>query len=156
MYGLSDLSCGGAYMPGVKLGDKVKVHYKGKLESGAIFDSTEDKDPLTFKVGEGTVIPGFEQAMIGMNPGDEKTVKISAIRAYGPYQKQLVVEVDRDKFIDDVEPELGQRLQVSQPDGKKFVVTVASIEGTKVTLDANHPLAGKDLTFDIQLLEVAK
>ena len=143
-------------MPGVKLGDMVKVDYKGTLESGEVFDSTEDKGPLTFTVGEGTVIPGFEQAMIGMNPGEEKTVKISAIRAYGPYQKQLVVEVDKDKFIDDIEPEVGQRLQVSQPDGKKFIVTVSSIEGTKVTLDANHPLAGKDLTFDIHLLEIAE
>jgi peptidylprolyl isomerase len=143
-------------MTGVKLGDKVKVHYTGKLDSGEVFDSTEDKGPLAFTVGEGTVIPGFEQAMIGMNPGDEKTVKISAIRAYGPYQKQLVVEVDKDKFIDDIDPEIGQRFQVSQPDGKKFVVTVASIEGTTVTLDANHPLAGKDLTFNINLLEVAK
>ena len=143
-------------MPGVKLGDRVKVDYKGTLESGEVFDSTEDKGPLTFTVGEGTVIPGFEQAMIGMNPGEEKTVKISAIRAYGPYQKQLVVEVDKDKFIDEIEPEIGQRLQVSQPDGKKFIVTVSSIEGTKVTLDANHPLAGKDLTFDIHLLEIAE
>jgi peptidylprolyl isomerase len=143
-------------MTGVKLGDKVKVHYTGKLDSGEVFDSTEEKGPLTFTVGGGTVIPGFEQAMIGMSPGDEKTVKISAIRAYGPYQKKLVVEVGKDKFIDKIEPEVGQRFQVSQPDGKKFVVTVASIEGTKVTLDANHPLAGKDLTFDIHLLEIAK
>ncbi len=143
-------------MTQVRLGDTVKVHYTGKLGNGEVFDSTADKEPLTFTLGEGTVIPGFEQALIGMNPGEEKTVKISAIRAYGPYQKQLVVDVDKEKFVDEIEPEIGQRFQVSQPDGTKFVVTVLSIEETKVTLDANHPLAGKDLTFDIQLLDVAK
>jgi peptidylprolyl isomerase len=146
----------GVLMTQVRLGDTVKVHYTGKLGNGEVFDSTSDKEPLTFTIGEGTVIPGFEQAVIGMNPGDEKTVKISAIRAYGSYRKQLVVEVDRDKFVDEIEPVIGQRFQVSQPDGTKFVVTVLSVEGTKVTLDANHPLAGKDLTFDIQLLDVAK
>ena len=141
-------------MIGVKFGDKVKVHYTGKLDNGEVFDNTDDKGPLTFMLGDGEVIPGFEQALVGMNPGDEKTVKISALRAYGPYLKELVVEVGKDKFVDDIEPTVGQRLQINQPDGKKFVVTVTNISDSNVILDANHPLAGKDLTFDIQLLEI--
>lgn len=141
-------------MTGVNFGDKVKVHYTGKLDNGEVFDNTGDKGPLTFMLGDGEVIPGFEQALVGMNPGDEKTVKISALRAYGPYLKDLVVEVGKDKFVDDVEPTVGQRLQINQPDGKIFVVTVTDISDLNVILDANHPLAGKDLTFNIHLLEI--
>ena len=141
-------------MTGVKFGDTVKVHYTGRLDNGEVFDNTDDKGPLTFMLGDGMVIPGFEQALVGMKPGEAKTVKISALRAYGPYLKELVVEVGKDKFVDDIEPEVGQRLQINQPDGKKFIVTVTDISELKVILDANHPLAGKDLTFNIHLLEI--
>jgi peptidylprolyl isomerase len=141
-------------MLGVKFGDTVKVHYTGRLDNGKVFDNTDDKGPLTFMLGDGMVIPGFEQALVGMKPGEEKTVKISALRAYGPYLKELVVEVGKDKFVDDIDPEVGQRLQINQPDGKKFMVTVADISDSNVILDANHPLAGKDLTFDIHLIEI--
>ena len=141
-------------MPGVKFGDTVKVHYTGKLDNGDVFDNTDDKGPLTFLLGDGKVIPGFEQALVGMNPGEKKTVKISALRAYGPYLKQLVIEVGKDKFVDNIEPEIGQRLQINQPDGEKFIVTVTEVSESNVILDANHPLAGKDLTFDIHLLEI--
>ena len=141
-------------MPGVKFGDTVKVHYIGKLDNGDVFDNTDDKGPLIFLLGDGKVIPGFEQALVGMNPGEKKTVKISALRAYGPYLKELVVEVGKDKFVDGIEPEVGQRLQINQPDGKKYLVTVTDISESNVILDANHPLAGKDLTFDIHLLEI--
>jgi peptidylprolyl isomerase len=135
-------------------GDTVKVHFTGKLESGEVFDTTDERDPIEFKIGSSQVIPGFEQAVLGMSPGEKKTTKISSKRAYGPYRKELVVDVDKDKIVDNVKPEVGARLQVEQPDGQKFVVIVTSVEDKKVTLDANHPLAGKDLTFDIHLLEI--
>jgi peptidylprolyl isomerase len=141
-------------MPAVKFGDTVKVHYTGRLDSGEVFDNTEDKGPLTFVLGDGIVIPGFEQAVVGMKPGEKKTVKIPTLRAYGPHLKELVVEVGKDKFVDDIEPEIGQRLQINQPDGEKFIVTVTEISESNVILDANHPLAGKDLTFDIHLLDI--
>ena len=141
-------------MSKAKHGDNVKVHYTGKLDNGNVFDTTNNQEPLQIKIGKNEVIPGFEQAIIGMEPGETKTTKISANRAYGTYREELVVEVNKDKIIDDVKPEVGQKLKVSQPDGQKFVVTVKEVSASTVTLDANHPLAGKDLTFEIQLLEI--
>jgi peptidylprolyl isomerase len=135
-------------------GDTVKVRYTGKLDDGAVFDTTGDRDPIEFRIGGNQVIPGFEQAVLGMSPGDKKTTKISSKRAYGPYRKDLVVDVQKDKILDKVDPEVGSKLQVEQPDGQKFIVTVTHVENEKITLDANHPLAGKDLTFDIHLLEI--
>jgi peptidylprolyl isomerase len=141
-------------MQGVQQGDTVKVHYTGTLDSGEVFDSSIDGEPLQFTVGNHDLIAGFEQAVLGMLPGDEKTTKISAVRAYGNHQKELVVEIDRKNMSDDTELQIGQRVQINQPDGQEFVMTVADLTDDKVTLDANHPLAGKDLTFDISLIEI--
>ncbi len=137
-----------------KKGDTVKVHYTGKLQSGFIFDTSNQRDPLQFTIGEGTILAGFEDAVIGMNQGDVKSIEIKANEAYGPYRKELVVEVKREEMPKHLQPKVGQRLHVTQPDEKKVVVTVTEITDSNVTLDANHPLAGQDLTFDIQLVEI--
>jgi FKBP-type peptidyl-prolyl cis-trans isomerase 2 len=141
-------------MAQVKYGDTVKVHYTGKLEDGTIFDSSINRDPLEFTMGKGQVIPGFEQALIGMNPGESKTTKIPADEAYGPHRKEMVLVVERDRFPEHLEPEVDQQLQIRQANGRTILVTVTDVSESSVTLDANHPLAGKDLTFDIQLIEI--
>ncbi len=135
-------------------GDTVKVHYTGKLEDGTVFDTSIGGDPLQFTIGDGQLIPGFEQAVVGMRPGESKTVKIPADDAYGPYHEELVIVIDRDQFPEDLQPEIGQQLQIRQADGQIIPVTVIDVSESSVTLDANHPLAGKDLTFDIELVEI--
>lgn len=135
-------------------GDTVKVHYTGKLDDGTIFDTSADREPLQFTIGEGQLIPDFEQAVVGMKPGESKTVQIPSDNAYGPHHEEMVMAVDRKEFPDDLEPKVDQMLQVRQQDGHTFAVKVTDVSETKVTLDANHPLAGKDLTFDIQLSEI--
>jgi FKBP-type peptidyl-prolyl cis-trans isomerase 2 len=141
-------------MENAENGQTVKVHYTGKLEDGTVFDSSADRDPLQFTVGENHVISGFEKAVTGMTPGESKTVRIPSDEAYGPHRKELVLNVDRARFPEGVKPELSQRLKVSHADGRKSTVTVTEITESTVTLDANHPLAGRDLTFDIQLVEI--
>ena len=138
-------------MAQAKTGDTVKVHYTGKLDDGTVFDTSADREPLQFTIGEGQIIPDFEQAIVGMNLGESKTIQIPSENAYGPHQKEMVMVVDRKEFPDDLKPEVDQRLQVRQPDGQSFAVTVTDVSESKVTLDGNHLLAGKDLTFDIQL-----
>lgn len=142
-------------MAQAKSGDTVKVHYTGKFADGTVFDSSLDREPLEFAIGEGQVIPGFEQAVEGMNTGDTKTVTIPAAEAYGPVNEEMVMEVDRSEFPDDLKPEVGDQLQMTQPDGETFIVSVTNADDTTVTLDANHPLAGKDLIFEIKLEEIA-
>jgi peptidylprolyl isomerase len=137
-----------------KVGDTVKVHYTGKLDDGTIFDSSIDHDPLQFTLGEGSVIPGFEQAVIGMVPGDAKTQFIPLDQAYGPYMEEMSVTVDRQQMPTDIAPEVGQQLQIQQPTGQVIPVVITEISEATVTLDANHPLAGEDLTFEIQLVEI--
>ena len=141
-------------MAKAKSNDTVKVHYTGKLEDGKIFDSSENRDPLLFTIGEGKIIPGFEQAVIGMNPGDSTTIQIPAEQAYGPHREDMVMEVDRNQIPENLKIEVGQKLQVGQSEDQKTIVTVTSISESKVTLDANHPLAGMALTFDIRLIEI--
>ncbi len=141
-------------MTQAKMGDTVKVHYTGKLEDGTVFDTSTNRDPLQFTIGEGRVIPSFEQAVVGMNPGESKNTKIPADKAYGPHREELVLVIDRNQFPVDLNPEVGQRLQSRQADGRTIVVTVTDVSESSVTLDANHPLAGEDLTFDIRLLEI--
>lgn len=140
-------------MEQAKTGDTVRVHYTGRLEDGNVFDSSQGREPLEFTLGSGQVIPGFEEAVTGMAPGDERTVTIPSDQAYGPRRDEMMVQVGRDQFPDNVEPEVGQQLQVSQG-GQVAVVTVAGVSDQGVTLDANHPLAGKDLIFDLQLVEI--
>ncbi len=141
-------------MANAKLGDKVKVHYAGKLENGFVFDSSKDRSPLEFTLGEKKVIPGFEDAVIGMTIGESKTIEIPANQAYGPYRKELVLEVEKTKLPENIKPEIGQQLQLKQPDDQVVIVTIIGLTDTHVTLDANHPLAGKDLTFDIELVGI--
>jgi FKBP-type peptidyl-prolyl cis-trans isomerase 2 len=135
-------------------GDTVRVHYTGTLNNGTTFDTSEGREPLEFTVGGGQVIPGFEKAVAGMEPGDTKTVEIPADQAYGPQRDEMMLSVSPDQFPEGMDPEVGQQLQLSQPDGQSVVVRVTEIEDDAVTLDANHPLAGEDLTFEITLDEI--
>jgi FKBP-type peptidyl-prolyl cis-trans isomerase 2 len=141
-------------MAEAKQGDTVKVHYTGKLNDGTVFGSSVDSEPLQLTIGNGQVIPDVEQAVVGMNPGESKTVKVLPEQAYGLYQEEMVVEVDRNQLPSDLELEVGKQLQVHQQDGQKAVVTVVDVSESSVKLDANHPLAGEELTFDLQLVEI--
>jgi FKBP-type peptidyl-prolyl cis-trans isomerase 2 len=141
-------------MTQVKTGDTVKVHYKAKLVNGTVFDSTHHRDPIAFTTGAGQVIPGFEQAIVGMNAGELRTVQVPADNAFGPHNKELVQKVPPDLFPAELEPEVGQRLQIPRRDRQPLTVTVTEVSESSVTLDANHPLAGQDLIFDIQLVEI--
>lgn len=142
-------------MPQAKQGDTVKVHYTGKLDDGTVFDSSQERDPLEFTIGTGTIIPGFEQAVIGMAPGESKTEVIPTDRAYGPYLEEMVLQVERQQLPTDIDPEVGQQLQLQHPTGEVIPVVITDVSSSTVTLDANHPLAGEDLTFDIQLVAIA-
>jgi peptidylprolyl isomerase len=140
-------------MAQAKSGDTVRVHYTGRLADGSVFDSSEGREPLEFVLGAQQVIPGFEEAVDGLSPGEERTVAIPADRAYGPRREEMVLTVGRDQFPDEIRPEVGQQLQMSQ-DGQVAIVTITGVSDAEVTLDANHPLAGKDLTFDVQLVDI--
>jgi|ERR687892_1834042 FKBP-type peptidyl-prolyl cis-trans isomerase 2 len=135
-------------------GTKVKVHYTGKLDDGSVFDSSEGREPLEFTVGEGQVIPGFEEGVVGMEPGDTKTLNIPSDEAYGPHRPEGVFEVERAEIPPSIPLQEGMRLQANQG-GRTIELTVVEFDQSKVTLDGNHPLAGQDLTFDIQLVEVS-
>ena len=136
-------------------GSTVKVHYTGKFEDGTVFDSSTDRDPLKVELGAGNVIPGFEKGLIGMTAGDKKTLKIPSGEAYGDRTDELVVIVDKSNFPEDADPQVGQRLAMTLKDGNVAHVVVTAVEDEKVTLDANHPLAGRDLVFEVELVEVA-
>ncbi|HEX2191153.1 MAG TPA: peptidylprolyl isomerase [Longimicrobiaceae bacterium] len=140
-------------MAQAKSGDTVRVHYTGRLEDGTVFDSSRGREPLEFTLGGRQVIPGFEDAVDGLSPGDERTVTIPTDQAYGPRRDEMTLTVGRDQFPDEVHPEVGQQLQMSQG-GQVAVVTVVDVSDREVKLDANHPLAGRDLTFDVQLVEI--
>lgn len=140
-------------MAEAKSGDTVRVHYTGTLGDGSEFDSSRGREPLEFTVGSGQVIPGFDQAVTGMRPGDEKEVTIPSAEAYGEHRPEMMATVPREQFPAELEPAVGQQLQVSQ-DGQTFVVTVVDVGDGEVTLDANHPLAGEDLTFRLELVEI--
>jgi len=135
-------------------GDTVQVHYTGKLDDGTVFDSSQDRDPAEFKLGGSQMIRGLQDAVIGMCVGDSKTSKIVADDAYGPRVEKLVTELDHDRFPEDMKPTVGQRLQLVQTDSRKVFATVKAISDSGVTIDANHFLAGKDLTFDIHLVAI--
>lgn len=141
-------------MSKVEDGNTVKVHYTGTLKDGSVFDSSAEREPLEFKLGEGQLIPGFEKAVIGLEEGDKTKVDIPVEEAYGEAREELVINVPKDQLPDDVEPEIGMQLQVNQPDGQPVPVRIAEISDDELTLDANHPLAGKDLSFEIELVEI--
>jgi len=138
-----------------KSGDTVTVHYIGTLEDGTAFDSSEGGDPLEFAIGSGNVIPGFEQAVLGMNPGDSKTVTIPSDDAYGPYLEDRVLVVERQQIPADMPIDIGGQLQIQQEGGMVIPVIITDITDNEVTLDANHPLAGEDLTFKITLVSIS-
>ena len=142
-------------MQHVKKGDKVKVHYHGKLTSGETFDSSEGKEPLEFKVGEGSVIKGFEEGVMGMQIGDKKTIQVSIEDAYGPKNEEMLIEFPKDRFPSDMNAEVGMPLTMSNGSGQNFRVTIVEVKVDSVILDANHPLAGEDLIFDIELVEIS-
>jgi peptidylprolyl isomerase len=141
-------------MTQARQGDKVQIHYVGRLDDGTVFDSSEGRDPLQFTLGEGEVIPGFESAVQGMASGDQKTTTIPSEQAYGPRQDELVLDVPRAQLPDDIKPEVGQKLRMRTADGQSFVVQVVEVETERVRVDANHPLAGQDLIFDIELVAI--
>lgn len=141
-------------MARAKSGDTVVVEYTGRLEDSSVFDSSDGREPLSLTLGQGRLIPAFEDAIVGMEPGERKTAKIAAGEAYGPYHDEFVKPVSRRALAEGLEPEVGQRLKATRIDGGEFSVTVRDVSETSVTLDANHPLAGKDLTFDIRLVEI--
>lgn len=137
-----------------KQGDTVKVHYTGSLDDGTIFDSSKNREPLQFTVGSGQVIKGFDDAVDGLAVGESVTVHIPAAEAYGPVRPEMMLDVPRTQFPPAITPEVGQKLQVPHPQAGYLVVTVAEVTDDNVKLDANHELAGKDLNFDIQLVEI--
>ena len=141
-------------MSTVKDGDTVKVHYEGKLGDGSVFDSSRNREPLQFQVGIGQVIPGFEEAVRGMNTGDTKTVTIPSDKAYGPSREEMIQTIDRSEVPPEVELEMGAELRVTGPQGQPAIVKIVDLTDAAVTLDGNHPLAGKDLTFDIEVVEI--
>jgi peptidylprolyl isomerase len=141
-------------MTQAKAGDTVKVHYTGTLEDGTPFDSSVGKTPLEFTLGSQQVIAGFEDAVVGMAPGEEKSTRIDVENAYGPRREDMVLAVEASEFPSHISPAEGQMLQMEYEDGQTISVLVTEVSDTLVTLDANHPLAGEALIFDIQLLEI--
>jgi peptidylprolyl isomerase len=141
-------------MTQVKVGDTVRIHYTGTLNDGSTFDSSEGRDPLQFEVGSGQIIPGLDKELPGMAVGDKKTVNIPAAEAYGEKNPQMQQAIPREQIPANIPLELGMRLQMQTPEGQVIPVTVAAVDEQTVTLDANHPLAGKDLTFDFQVVSI--
>lgn len=141
-------------MTQVKSGDKVKVHYKGSLTDGTVFDSSEGREPLEFTVGNGMVIKGFDDAVLGMEIGDKKTVDIPVDQAYGPSNPEMIMEFPKQDFPAEMEPQSGMGIHLSDQMGNNIPATIIEIKEETVVIDANMPLAGKDLVFDIELVEV--
>ncbi len=138
----------------VRNGDTIKVHYRGRLEDGTVFDSSEGREPLQFEVGGGMVIPGFDSGVLGMTVGQKKTITIPVDEAYGPVQEEMYMEFPKDRFPEDMNPEVGMSLNMSNGSGQAIPVVIAEILDEVVILDANHPLAGEDLTFDLELVDI--
>lgn len=141
-------------MSAAKEGDTVRVHYTGSFDDGTIFDSSVGGTPLEFAVGGGQVIPGFDEMVLGMSPGDRRKERIAAANAYGERMDGLVFTVDRSQLPEHLEPEVGQMLTITHPSGETIPVTITGLNDTELTFDANHELAGRDLTFEIELVEI--
>ena len=137
----------------IKEGSKVTLHYTGTLDDGSVFDSSEGRDPLTFTVGQHEVIRGFEEGVEGLNAGEEKTIDITPEHGYGPKHEQMVQKVPKELFKD-FSPEKGQQIGLMSKEGQQMMATVLDVDDKMVTLDLNHPLAGKNLTFEIKLVEI--
>ena len=138
----------------VEQNKNVSVHYTGKLKDGSVFDSSVDREPLNFTVGEGKLIPGFEQGIVGMGVNEKKLIEIPFNEAYGEVKEELIQEVSKSNLPSDLTPEVGMQLQSNGQDGSTILVTNVKVEEDKIVVDANHPLAGKDLLFDIEVVEI--
>jgi len=141
-------------MAQAKQGDIVQIHYTGKLDDGTVFDTSRERHPLRFTLGKGQVIAGFEQAIVGMNTGESKTAKLPVELAYGPRRDEMIVTMDRSQLPSDLVPMIGQRLELTQTDDTTILATITNVTDSAITLDANHPLAGKALTFDLELIAI--
>jgi peptidylprolyl isomerase len=139
-------------MEQARSGDTVKVNYTGRLDDGEVFASSGEQEPLEFVIGKNRMISGFEEAVVGMSPGESKTAKIPADKAFGPHRADMLKVVERSQCPTDVAR--GQRLEVTDQSGRTTIVKVSDVSESEVTLDINHPLAGKDLTFDIELVDI--
>ncbi len=141
-------------MSQAKKNDTVKVHYTGKLTSGEVFDSSRERDPLEFKVGSGQLIPGFDQAIEGMEVNEKKTINIPSEKAYGASNPDLIRNVSQEQLPEDIKPEIGQTLIASGPEGQETRLVIKEVHDEHIVVDANHPLAGKDLVFDLELVDI--
>lgn len=141
-------------MAQVKSGDRVKIHYSGAFDDGTVFDDSKGRGPLEFTVGAQEVIVGMEEALVGMSTGESKCERIAPERAYGAHNPEMTVQVERKHMPDDAEPVVGHQVKITQDDGSTIVAQVTEVTEEHVTLDANHPMAGKELIFDIELLEI--
>jgi len=137
-----------------KDGDTVKVHYTGRLEDGTIFDSSQGREPLEFTLGDGMVIEGFDTGVVGMSVGQKKTIVVPPEQGYGEYEPAYVRELPRDEINIGVEPQVGMQLELRTPVGESIPIVITEVTEETVTLDANHPLAGETLYFEVELLEV--
>ena len=142
-------------MPPAQRGSHVRIHYTGQLADGSVFDSSQGGEPLEFTIGQGQMIPGFEQGVLGMTQGESKTITIPASQAYGPHRPERIIQIDRSQMPSELPLEIGSRLQGNSPEGRRASFTVVAVTEAQVTLDGNHPLAGQDLTFNIQLVAVS-
>lgn len=138
----------------VKVGDRVKIHFTGKLDDGSIFDSSIDKDPLIFKVGNGDIIQGIDEAIVGMKLGQEKVLHVTSDKAYGAIERELIISIEKEKLPGDLEIQIDQELQIPNDDGNPINVRITNITDHTIELDGNHPLAGKNLIFDLKLIEI--
>ena len=141
-------------MSAAKDGDTVRVHYTGRLDDGSEFDSSKGRDPIEFKIGDGDILKGVEDAVVGLEPGQSNSVTLPAQDAYGERRDDMIQEIERNVLPGDIEPEVGLQLQAQSPGGNPMLLTITEVEDEKITVDANHPLAGKDLTFDLELVEI--
>lgn len=135
-------------------GNKVKIHYTGTFDDGEVFDSSRKSQPLEFELGAGQVIPGFDRAVLGMEVGESKQVRIPEADAYGAYNQEMIFTTDLSQFDEGVVPQVGQQFQAETPDGDPMMLTVKSVNEDEIVMDANHPLAGKDLNFALELIEI--
>jgi peptidylprolyl isomerase len=141
-------------VPGAKHGDTVRVHYTGTLEDETVFDSSRERDPLEFTIGDGSLIPGFEAAVVGLSPGDQVNAQIPAEEAYGDRREDLLIPIEIGVLPEKFQPHIGQRLSMRTESGQVVEVEVVAIDDGNLTVDANHPLAGRDLNFEIELVEI--
>jgi peptidylprolyl isomerase len=141
-------------MANAQKGDKVFVHYVGKLDDGSVFDSSINSNPLEFTIGDGSIIPGFEESVIGLEEGQKKSFAVKSEDAYGPYYNERVIVINKSQLPPDLDPQIGDKLQGQQPDGSVVLFSVIDRNEDEITLDGNHPLAGKNLNFEIELVKI--